>query len=163
AQHRTPEDCRAATALGALRGSRHTPSSDGRWLRGGRRPWHGDGSVRVGDPDGRGGPLCGPRRDGPLMASREDSKRAGLAALLGNRALAVLKGIAAAATGSAALIAETLHSVADTGNEVLLSVGLRAARRPPDQRHPFGHGKAVYFWSFVVSVLLFTLGGGFAI
>ncbi len=93
----------------------------------------------------------------------EDSKRAVIAALLGNVALAFLKGIAAAATGSAAIFAETLHSIADTGNEVLLFLGMRLARRPPDERHPLGHGRDVYFWAFVVSGLLFSLGGGFAI
>ncbi|TMA80288.1 MAG: cation diffusion facilitator family transporter [Deltaproteobacteria bacterium] len=93
----------------------------------------------------------------------EDSKRAVVAALLGNVALALLKGVAAAATGSAAMFAETLHSIADSGNEVLLFLGMRLARRPPDDRHPLGHGRDVYFWAFVVSGLLFSLGGGFAI
>ena len=93
----------------------------------------------------------------------EDSKRAVVAALLGNVALALLKGVAAAATGSAAMLAETLHSIADSGNEVLLFLGMRLARRPPDDRHPLGHGRDVYFWAFVVSGLLFSLGGGFAI
>lgn len=93
----------------------------------------------------------------------EESKTAVVAALVGNAALAVLKGTAAAATGSAAMLAETFHSIADTGNEVLLLVGMRAARRPPDAIHPFGHGKNVYFWSFVVAMLLFTLGGAFSV
>jgi cation diffusion facilitator family transporter len=96
-------------------------------------------------------------------AVSSESKLAILAALLGNAALAILKGISAAATGSAAMLAETFHSAADTGNEALLFLGLRLARRPPDDMHPFGHGKNVYFWAFVVSVMLFTLGGGFAI
>ena len=54
------------------------------------------------------------------------------------------------------MLAETFHSAADTGNEALLLLGMRAARRPPDEQHPFGHGKNVYFWAFVVSVVLFT-------
>jgi cation diffusion facilitator family transporter len=93
----------------------------------------------------------------------EESRTAVLAALAGNLALAVLKGISAALTGSAAMLAETFHSVADTGNEILLLVGLRLGRRPPDAVHPFGYGKNVYFWAFVVSVMLFTVGGAFSI
>lgn len=97
------------------------------------------------------------------MPTMEESRTAVIAALLGNASLAVLKGIAAAATGSAAMLAETFHSIADTGNQVLLLVGMRWARRPADAMHPFGHGKNVYFWSFVVSMLLFTLGGAFSL
>jgi cation diffusion facilitator family transporter len=93
----------------------------------------------------------------------EESRTAVVAALLGNAALALLKGIAAAVTGSAAMLAETFHSIADTGNQILLLVGMRWARRPADATHPFGHGKDVYFWSFVVSMLLFTIGGAFSI
>jgi len=93
----------------------------------------------------------------------EESRTAVLAALLGNLALAILKGVSAALTGSAAMLAETFHSCADTGNQALLFVGMRMARRPPDADHPFGHGKNVYFWSFVVSMMLFTLGGAFSI
>jgi divalent metal cation (Fe/Co/Zn/Cd) transporter len=95
------------------------------------------------------------------MAS--ESKTAVAAALAGNTALAVLKAIIAALTGSSAMLAETFHSVADTGNQVLLFLGMRLASRPPDEEHPFGHGKNVYFWAFVVSIMLFTLGGGFSI
>lgn len=93
----------------------------------------------------------------------EESRTAVVAALLGNAALALLKGIAAASTGSAAMLAETFHSIADTGNQILLLVGIRWARRPADATHPFGHGKNVYFWSFVVAMLLFTMGGAFSI
>jgi cation diffusion facilitator family transporter len=92
-----------------------------------------------------------------------ESKTAVMAALLGNGALAIVKGASAVATGSAAMLAETLHSIADTGNQTLLFLGMRLARRPPDAAHPFGHGKNVYFWAFVVSVMLFTLGGAFSI
>jgi len=92
-----------------------------------------------------------------------ESKTAVIAALAGNVALAVLKGVAAAFTGSAAMLAETFHSLADTGNQVLLFLGMRIGQRPPDRRHPFGYGRAVYFWGFVVSVMLFTLGGAFSI
>jgi len=92
-----------------------------------------------------------------------ESKTAVVAALAGNAGLAVLKAVAAGVTGSAAMLAEALHSVADTGNQVLLFLGIHLARRPPDRVHPFGHGKNVYFWAFVVSMLLFTAGGAFAI
>lgn len=93
----------------------------------------------------------------------EGSKQAVAAAFAGNVALVVLKAIAAAVTGSAAMFAETVHSIADTGNEALLFLGMRLASRPPDDVHPLGHGRDVYFWAFVVSGLLFSVGGGFAI
>jgi cation diffusion facilitator family transporter len=92
-----------------------------------------------------------------------ESGTAVVAALVGNGALAILKGASAAFTGSAAMLAETFHSIADTGNEALLLLGLRLARRPPDDDHPFGHGKDVYFWAFVVAIMLFTLGGAWSI
>jgi cation diffusion facilitator family transporter len=92
-----------------------------------------------------------------------ESKTAVIAALAGNAALAALKGVSAAATGSAAMLAETFHSIADTGNQLLLLLGMRLAQRPPDEARPFGHGRNVYFWAFVVSVMLFSLGGAFAI
>lgn len=92
-----------------------------------------------------------------------ESRTAVVAALLGNGALVILKGIAAAATGSAAMMAETFHSVADTGNQALLLLGQRHSRRPPDETHPFGYGRSVYFWAFVVSLMLFTVGGAAAI
>jgi len=95
------------------------------------------------------------------MASQ--SKTAVVAALAGNAALALLKGATAAMTGSAAMLAETFHSLADTGNQVLLFVGMRLSRRPPDRAHPFGYGMNTYFWAFVVSAMLFTLGGAFSI
>ena len=93
----------------------------------------------------------------------EESKTAVMAALLGNAALALMKGTSAVFTGSAGMLAETFHSIADTGDQALLFLGMRLARRPPDERHPFGHGKDVYFWAFVVSIMLFTLGGAFSI
>src|SRR6267143_4501004 len=95
------------------------------------------------------------------MAS--ESKTAVVAALIGNAALALLKGATAAMTGSAAMLAETFHSIADTGNQVLLFVGMRLSQRPPDRSHPFGYGMNTYFWAFVVSAMLFTVGGAFSI
>ena len=92
-----------------------------------------------------------------------ESRSAVIAALAGNGLLAVLKGTSAAVTGSAAMLAETFHSIADTGNQVLLLLGLRLAHRPSGPLHPFGYGRNVYFWGFVVSMMLFSLGGAFAI
>jgi len=80
------------------------------------------------------------------------------AALVGNALIAVTKFGAAFMTGSAAMMAEGIHSLVDTGNQGLLLHGLRRAKRPADERFPFGHGKEVYFWSFVVAMLIFGLG-----
>src|SRR5262245_15990543 len=97
------------------------------------------------------------------VAMASESKTAVAAALAGNTALMLLKAVAAATTGSAAMLAETFHSLADTGNQILLFVGMRLSERPPDRTHPFGYGMNTYFWAFVVSAMLFTLGGAFAI
>lgn len=77
--------------------------------------------------------------------------------------IAVTKFIAALITGSSAMISEGIHSLVDTGNQVLLLLGLKKAQKPPDERFPFGHGKEVYFWSFVVALLLFAMGSGLSI
>lgn len=91
------------------------------------------------------------------------STRVVIAALLGNAAIAATKYVAAAMSGSSAMFAEAVHSTVDTGNQILLLIGLRRAERPADPRHPFGHGMEVYFWAFVVAVLLFGLGAGVSI
>jgi cation diffusion facilitator family transporter len=91
------------------------------------------------------------------MASRA-SKRVIYAALLGNLLVALTKFVAAALTGSSAMASEAVHSLVDTGNEVLLLYGLRRAARPPDDLHPLGHGRELYFWSFVVTILIFAFG-----
>jgi len=82
------------------------------------------------------------------------------AALAGNALIALSKFGAAAYTGSSAILSEGVHSLVDCGNEILLLYGMRRARLPPDQRFPFGHGKEIYFWSFVVALLVFALGAG---
>lgn len=93
----------------------------------------------------------------------EGSRTAVVAAVVGNSAIAVAKFVAAAITSSAALLAEGIHSVADTGNQVMLLWGLSAAKREATAAHPFGRGKEVYFWSFMVAVMLFVGGSVFAI
>jgi cation diffusion facilitator family transporter len=80
-----------------------------------------------------------------------------------NVVIAVSKGVAAAITGSGAMLAETLHSFADCGNQLLLLKGVRATQRPPDRQHPLGYGRSMYFYSFIVALLLFFGGGVFSI
>ncbi len=95
------------------------------------------------------------------MAS--SSKKVIYAALIGNSLIAVTKFAASIYTGSSAMLAEGIHSVVDTGNQGLLLYGLKRAKRPPDEKFPFGHGKEVYFWSFVVAILIFALGAGISL
>ena len=89
-----------------------------------------------------------------------ESKTALIAAMLGNIAIAVTKFIAAAFTGSSAMISEGIHSVVDTGNGGLILLGIRKSRQPPDFEHPFGHGKELYFWSLIVALAIFAVGCG---
>src|SRR5215470_13876026 len=91
------------------------------------------------------------------------SRKAVYAALIGNLLVAATKGIAATVSGSASMLSEAVHSLVDTGNEVLLLYGQSQAARPPDAEHQFGYGRELYFWSFVVALLVFALGAGVSI
>jgi len=95
--------------------------------------------------------------------SSGDSTRAILFALGANFAIACAKGVAAFFTGSSAMLAETVHSLADCGNQLLLMLGLRQSRRVPTSDHPLGYGKAIYFWSFLVALMLFSVGGMYSL
>jgi cation diffusion facilitator family transporter len=86
-----------------------------------------------------------------------------IAALIGNSLISVTKFVAASITGSSAMMSEGIHSLVDTGNQVLLLYGLKRAAKPPDADFPFGYGKEIYFWSFIVAILIFALGGGISI
>jgi cation diffusion facilitator family transporter len=97
------------------------------------------------------------------MAGHDNSTVTILFALGANALIALAKGIAAWVTGSSAMLAEAVHSVADCGNQGLLLLGLKRSARPPDADHPLGHGRAIYFWSFIVALMLFSMGGMFSI
>ena len=97
------------------------------------------------------------------MSAPTTSTRTLVVALLANLGIAVSKFFAAWITGSSAMLTEGVHSVVDSTNQLLLMWGRRAAKRPPDKLHPFGYGRELYFWSFVVAVLVFSLGAGVSI
>ena len=86
-----------------------------------------------------------------------------IAALIGNAAISITKFFAAFMTGSSAMLSEGIHSLVDTGNQVLLLHGMKQAKKPADEDFPFGHGKEIYFWSFVVAILIFAVGSGVSI
>ncbi len=92
-----------------------------------------------------------------------ESKKAVVAAIIGNAAIAAIKFVAGGITGSSAMISEGIHSLVDTGNGGLLYHGLRRGARPADEHHPFGHGMELYFWSLIVAVSIFGIGGGMSV
>ena len=97
------------------------------------------------------------------MSHGSDSVKSIFFALGANSAIAVAKFAAAIFTGSGAMMAESIHSAADSGNQLLLLLGLKQAKKPPSADYPLGHGKEVYFWSFIVALILFSMGGLFSI
>ncbi len=97
------------------------------------------------------------------MSAPTSSNRTLVIALLANLGIAASKFVAAFITGSSAMLTEGVHSVVDSTNQLLLMWGRRQARKPPDKYHPFGYGRELYFWSFVVAVLVFSLGAGVSI
>jgi cation diffusion facilitator family transporter len=102
-------------------------------------------------------------REHSRMSAHTTSTRTLVIALLANLGIAASKFVAAAVTGSSAMLTEGVHSVVDSTNQLLLMWGRHAAKRPPDTLHPFGYGRELYFWSFVVAVLVFSLGAGVSI
>ncbi|MCU7804583.1 MAG: cation diffusion facilitator family transporter [Candidatus Thiodiazotropha sp. (ex Lucinoma borealis)] len=91
------------------------------------------------------------------------SKKVIFAALIGNSLISITKFVAASITGSSAMLSEGIHSLVDTGNQGLLLYGIARSKKPADEDFPFGHGKEIYFWSFIVAILIFALGGGISI
>lgn len=97
------------------------------------------------------------------MSHENTSVKSILFALLANLGIAITKTVAAVITGSGAMLAESIHSFADCGNQGLLFLGLRASKKQPDTEHPLGYGMEIYFWSFVVALILFSMGGLFSV
>ena len=91
------------------------------------------------------------------------SKKAIYGAIIANTAIAICKFFGAFFTGSSAMLSEGIHSLVDTGNGVLLLFGIKRSKKPADDKHPYGYGNEIYFWSFMVAVLIFSLGGGIAL
>src|SRR6185369_17901599 len=85
------------------------------------------------------------------------------AAIIGNLLIAVTKFVSSYFTGSSAMLSEGIHSVVDTGNGLMMLLGVHNSKKPPDEEHPFGHGRELYFWSLVVAFSIFGIGGGVSI
>ena len=97
------------------------------------------------------------------MSNHSASVKSIVFALLANLGIAITKTVAAVITGSGAVLAESIHSFADCGNQLLLFLGLKASKKKPDTNHPLGYGMEIYFWSFIVALILFSMGGLFSI
>lgn len=97
------------------------------------------------------------------MSHQNASVKSILFALLANLGIAITKTVAAVLTGSGSMLAESIHSYADCGNQGLLFLGLKKSKKAPEEEHPLGHGKEIYFWSFIVALMLFSMGGLFSI
>src|SRR5918911_1544750 len=97
------------------------------------------------------------------MSAADGGNKAVIAALAANLGIAATKFVAFALTRSSSMLAESIHSVADSGNQVLLLVGGKRAAREANRQHPFGYGRARYIYAFIVSIVLFTVGGLFAL